>query len=480
MENKNFDFTPPKELISREYLKENYGATIDYRTDFMRDRDRILYSTAFRRLAGKTQIYTTGIDDHKRNRLTHTLEVSQIARTIADALELDVNLTEAISLAHDLGHTPFGHAGEKMLHDIMIPNSQFIKNSPLKNKDITKIKSTISREIEVKDFSTDGLFGFKHNIQSARVVSILEDTYRDEKHNNIGLNLTNFTLWGIIRHSKLKYVSSESYPDYDKKLKKLLNLKNSANEAWSFEAYIVEVADDIAQWHHDLEDALRGNALHSDEILDAIEKALSASFSAEDEKMFSELKARKILDRKYISDLSHVVVNTLVTDLIKNSNKKLNQLSHEIAQKGISNKELFLDYEKHSFSLKKEEIISFSEGVQSFVIKNEIKTNVHHSRDVERMNEKGKYIIRKLFEAYYSHPQQLPDGPVMHYMVEINRYTNIDEAKETSIGKVRTQFDEELQNLTLIKKIILMRRICDHIASMTDRYAIDEYNHLYG
>ena len=109
-----------------------------YRTDFMRDRDRILYSKSFRRLAGKTQVYLFGIDDHRRTRLTHTLEVSQIARSIATALKLDTDLVEAIALGHDLGHTPFGHVGERMLHEIMTPKEGHIlgKECPLNTKDI--------------------------------------------------------------------------------------------------------------------------------------------------------------------------------------------------------------------------------------------------------------------------------------------------------------------------------------------------------
>ena len=113
-------FTIPPEYISR--ISPRANTLPKYRNDFMRDRDRIMYCTAFRRLAGKTQIYTIGSDDHKKNRLTHSLEVAQIARTISLALGLNEELAEAIALGHDLGHTPFGHAGESTLHSIMCPN----------------------------------------------------------------------------------------------------------------------------------------------------------------------------------------------------------------------------------------------------------------------------------------------------------------------------------------------------------------------
>lgn len=130
--------------------------------------------------------------------------------------------------------------------------------------------------------------------------------------------------------------------------------------------------------------------------------------------------------------------------------------------------------------LKKENVISFSPAIDFKKFQSIIKSSVHHSREVERMNEKGKYIIRKLFEAYYSHPQQLPDGPILHLMVDIGQYDTIDAARSEGIGIIRTQFEDVMKNPPFLYKSILMRRICDHIASMTDRYAIEEYNNLYG
>ena len=183
-----FNFKAPASLALR---KENISnKTSEYRSEFMRDRDRVMYCSSFRRLSGKTQIYLTGSNDNQRNRLTHTLEVSQIARTISHALELDSDLTEAIALGHDLGHTPFGHAGERILNEIMMPGSEInIKNSPMKTD-----------EVEESSIKYEPLFGFKHNIQSVRVVAELED-YQGK----YGLNLTNYTLWGILHHSSIVY-----------------------------------------------------------------------------------------------------------------------------------------------------------------------------------------------------------------------------------------------------------------------------------
>lgn len=469
--------TPPVNLIQRQFKEAN----VDYRDDFMRDRDRVMYSTAFRRLAGKTQIYTTGIDDHKRNRLTHTLEVSQIARTIAQALKLDCNLAEAIALGHDLGHTPFGHAGERMLHDIMVPNSDYVKHSPFYKICYCSVQQALKKE----GVLSPNLYGFKHNLQSVRVATVLEDSYRDDENNNIGLNLTNYTLWGMMNHSKLRYSDvEEKYLNYHKQILKHCSISKKSSsklaEAWSLEAYIVELADEISQWHHDLEDALRGQAMFKDEILKLVKDSLKDKITMEDVKKIDKLNVRKVLDRKYIADLSHVVVNTLITDIINTSRNNIEKLIDEIDKKGISKESLFLDYEGQNFSIERSKIISFSEDLNYKEIKTAIRQKVHHSREVERMNEKGKYIIRKIFEAYCSHPQQLPDGPIMHFMVETNNYKNIDEAKGTAIGEIRTKFNDMLENgMPIHQRIILMRRICDHIASMTDRYAIDEYKKLY-
>ncbi len=167
-----------------------------YRNEFMRDRDRILYSKAFRRLAGKTQVYLSGVDDHKRTRLTHTLEVSQIARSISSALRLDSDLTEAIALGHDLGHTPYGHVGERTLHEIMTPhlNHELGNFCPLNNE-----SSDIANRY-------NAYLGFKHNLQSLKNAMVLEKNYGD-----YGLDLTNFTLFGIQRESiRLQRLRSKS------------------------------------------------------------------------------------------------------------------------------------------------------------------------------------------------------------------------------------------------------------------------------
>lgn len=161
----NYDFRAPVSLAMRKSydgkkpIKEN-----EYRNEFMRDRDRIMYCSSFRRLDGKTQIYRTGGNDHQRNRMTHTLEVAQLSRTIAVALKLDSDLVEAIALGHDLGHSPFGHAGEEVLHRIMMYSETHpIQKCPL--------------ETGKPNENSKAYTGFKHNIQSVRIITEIDNSY---------------------------------------------------------------------------------------------------------------------------------------------------------------------------------------------------------------------------------------------------------------------------------------------------------------
>jgi dGTPase len=209
-------------LAAKSRGRERYEAPCSIRTVFQRDRDRIIHSKSFRRLKHKTQVLLLPESDHPRTRLTHTLEVSQIARTIARALRLNEDLTEAIALGHDLGHTPFGHMGERVLRDIAI---------------------------------LDGLPSFHHAAQSLRVVDILE---RD----GIGLNLTWEVRMGIIQHSKGQVNVRDGF-----------NLKDPS----TVEAWVVRVSDSIAYLNHDLDDALGAGLLSSGDIPAAIMENLGAS-----------------------------------------------------------------------------------------------------------------------------------------------------------------------------------------------------------
>lgn len=482
MRKSNFIFNVPRKLVKRHYNDESILP--QYRTEFMRDRDRIMYATAFRRLSGKTQIYTVGSDDHRKNRLTHTLEVAQIARTVAAALGFNCDLAEAIALGHDFGHTPFGHAGEQILHEIMVPNSSYIKQSPFYQKSAEDIKHEFEQTKKHNLGFIDYAYGFKHNLQSVRVAALLEDSYRSKDDKNIGLNLTNFALYGMMTHSNTKYDKHGNYPNYQERFSQQMKMTGSNEYAWSFEAYIVRWADDIAQWHHDLEDAMREGVLPLKKICETVKESLDKRLDSIDRNKLRAIEDTTLIDRKYIAELSHIVVNVLVNNLIETSSANLKVLHDEANEKRIRESEkIFKHYGDIGFSIEKDNVINVSGEINTDAFKDVIKASVHHSRNVERMNEKGKYIIRKLFEAYYAHPQQLPDGPILHLLTEIDSpslYSNIDEARKAGIGDARTKFDKVMKNPSIYTKCLLMRRICDHIASMTDNYAIKEYNNLYG
>ncbi len=237
------------------------------RTEFQRDRERIIHSKAFRRLEYKTQVFVNHEGDHYRTRLTHTIEVSQIARSIARALRLNEDLAETIALAHDLGHTPFGHSGEAELNDLM-------KN--------------------------DG--GFEHNRQSLRVVEILEDRY----DNFPGLNLTWEAREGIIKHS-----SSYDHPEIS---------KYAPDEYPSLEAQIIDLADEIAYNNHDIDDGLSSGLLEIEDIKRLGVWKMAADSASRDGGLPED---KKFMINKVIRKL----INLLVSDLIETTQKNIKRFS---------------------------------------------------------------------------------------------------------------------------------------------------------
>ncbi len=237
-----------------------------YRTEFQRDRERIIHSRAFRRLEYKTQVFVNHEGDHYRTRLTHTIEVSQIARSIARALRLNEDLAESIALAHDLGHTPFGHTGEGVLGEL------------LKN---------------------DG--GFEHNRQSLRVVEKLEERYMEFP----GLNLTWETREGIIKHS-----TSYDHPEVS---------GFSPEECPTLEAQIIDYADEIAYNNHDLDDGISSGMLDRGEV-----SSLAIWKHARETAGVKEISgpAGKLV----VSRIIRTIINILVTDLIKTTESAVDRL----------------------------------------------------------------------------------------------------------------------------------------------------------
>jgi dGTPase len=245
--------SPHAQLSSKSLGRRRPEPLDEVRPVFQHDRDRILHSKAFRRLAGKTQVFLAPEGDHYRTRLTHTLEVSQIGRTIARALRLNESLVEAIAMGHDLGHTPFGHAGERVMSKLM-PG------------------------------------GFHHGRQSVRVVDVLENDGR-------GLNLTAEVRDGILRHSKGKgkILASET-----------------EHEAPTLEGQIARVADIAAYVNHDLDDAIRGHVLKPSEVPEGILKVLGRTHSARIGRLVADVVAASRLEEKAHIEMSPEILAALM------------------------------------------------------------------------------------------------------------------------------------------------------------------------
>ncbi len=249
---------PTKESRGRRYSEP----APTFRGEFQRDRDRIIHSTAFRRLVYKTQVFVNHEGDLYRTRLTHSIEVAQIARTIARALQLNETLAEAICLAHDLGHTPFGHAGQDALNDCMKPFG-----------------------------------GFEHNLQSLRVVDELEERYAAFP----GLNLTFETREGILKHCSLNH--ARELGDVGERFIR--------REQPSLEAQIANLADEIAYNNHDLDDGLRAELLTIEQLREV------PLFRRQYEVVLSTYP--EVSDRRLIHEVVRRMINFVVTDLIETS-----------------------------------------------------------------------------------------------------------------------------------------------------------------
>ncbi len=348
------------------------------RTPYQRDRDRVIHSTAFRRLKHKTQVFVNTAGDHFRTRMTHSLEVAQIARTLAKHFNLNEDLCETLSLAHDLGHTPFGHAGEESLNECM------------------------------SDYG-----GFDHNLQTLRIVTLLENKYYHFK----GLNLTYETIDGLVKHNGPINDTSEI-----KKFlgDKFLKGKIKFNLNSSLEAQIAAISDDIAYNSHDLEDGLRANLYKIEDL----QKIPVLSDIINNHKKYIKQKGIDLVIRQIVRE----IINAMVKDIILNTEKNIKHRKI----KSIS------DVLKCD-----EKIVYFSDTMNLFDlnIKSFLKEKMYFSKDVYRNTNKGKKIIKFLFDKIRKKPKKF--------------------------------INKNMQNSNHME-----RSISDYIAGMTDRYAINLYNSL--
>ncbi len=446
----------------------------EYRTKFERDRDRIIFCKEFRRLSGKTQVFVAGYDDNIRTRLTHTLEVAQIAKTIARHLNLNDILTEGIALGHDIGHTPFGHVGERTLN--LIANGC----DALKN---------------INDFIPPDQQGFKHNWQSLRVATKLERIDRSFP----GLNLTDYTLWGILNHSSLEYKECSYFNEsrctlkheHNSCKKNTFSLKFYENcneylrkESWTIEGLVVNWADEIAQRNHDLQDGIVSKIVDKNELTQILKETFGSFLTEAETKQLETIKAETI-QSYYIAQISRFITNIYVSRLLENTKNNMRLIKDKYQLSSSNN---FYN-NKDAIRIEREipQIVSYQSEFENKEKEFHLflKGRIINSGQAQRMDGKSNYIILQLVKAFLTNPQQLPDSTIISIYRNSSNF-DLDKALEKiPLSEVTAQKRNELQrdyhNHKLEGfKIALLRTICDYIAGMTDQYALDQYEMLYG
>jgi dGTPase len=339
------------------------------RTCFQRDRDRVVHSSSFRRLEYKTQVFVNHEGDNYRTRLTHSLEGAQIGRTVARALGLNEELTECLVLGHDLGHTPFGHSGEKVMNELMQDHG-----------------------------------GFEHNRQTLRILEVLERRYPGFP----GLNLTWEVREGIIKH---RPDSDATAPD-----------EYAPGEAPTLEAQLVDFVDEIAYNNHDVDDALSSGMVTVDQI-----RSVGLFRQAHDEALAEGGGDERILRHQIVRR----IINRCTEDLLRATLEALGQ-----ARIGS------VDDVRHAGR----RLVCYSPAMAAQVreLKDFLYRNMYRHYRVVRMGDKAGRILRDLFQSFVEEPGQLP--PHFHEQIERDG---------------------------------VHRAVCDYIAGMTDRFALDEHEKLF-
>lgn len=451
-----------------EYCKRKYDLKDPQpRGEFQRDYDRIVYSKAFRRMVDKAQIFSSIKGDHYRTRMTHTLIVCHIAQSISHQLKLNTSLSEAIAIGHDLGHTPFGHQGERTLHAILTGQEGFeVENLPLVSDD--------------KSIKKEFLFpygGFKHNYQSVRVASSLESQYPEID----GLDLSEQTLNGMWMHTSKK--SGMNIQDFSEDF-----LSDEGDVAFTLEGQVVAVADEIAQRSHDIDDAFASHLIGPHDFEQYLALNKSSELKNEIEKIINDieeldLKNRLFSDKNELvyTQISSAIVHYFIKDVCKATEEKM------------------IEYDKELFNGNghriKEKLVWFSDAGADLCqyLENIISKKVINSHEVTLFDQNGSNMVLALFRAYYKNPMLLHKGTLQRIWNEY-RKQNLDtisfiEGKPQLIKKewsnvttIQIPAEEENRNdeqkRILQKRIILVRAICDFISGMTDSYAINEYKKI--
>ena len=393
-----------------------------FRLAFQRDRDRILHARAFRRLKHKTQVFVPHVADHPRTRLTHTLEVSQLGRTIARALGLNEDLVEAISLGHDLGHTAFGHTGETVLDQILRGTSAELR-----------LPAEVTAEVGA----------FKHNYQSLRVVDLLEWRY-----DHPGLNLSDQVREGILKHTRWKVGFPFPLPDPGG-----LELDRPCH----LEGQAVAVADEIAQQTHDLEDGLRAGSVAFEEV-----ERLAV--------------ARRVIDglgeayrgepRRWLrqSMLIRGLIGLFVHDVVAASGERLSAF---FDRHGIADHDGFVGRAREV----SQTTVWFSREVEALF--DELKAFIYrfiiNHLAVNRQDWRARKVVTELYRAFWTNPRTLPD----YVLLRASNELGFPYLRDLPLGQVAKEVAGRYH-----ASAGFARLIADHVAGMSDRFALEEYASL--
>ena len=477
----------------------NIFPSSETRSEYQRDYDRLVHSKAFRRMVDKAQIFTSSKGDHYRTRMTHTLCVAQIARSIASRLHMNVPLTEAIARGHDLGHTPFGHQGERTLDKMA--------------RDCANI-------------------GFKHNFQSLNVASVLEEEYIECS----GLDLSVQVLEGMWKHTKIRksphdalICDLEGFLPYGISEEARNHLHPENSFCSTVEGQIVFIADEIAQRSHDLDDALSARLLTMDNVIEALSLKKLHTLKAQIEELKSSIYSAQKGQRMFVSErellvsrVASQVINYFIDDVVKCFEYFLAQNCEEVKKiRAFFKANSHVDRQVLHFSAEGQILNDYLETI--------VAKQVINSPEVAAFDDKAKRVVSKLFELYYDNPRLLHDGTLQRIFIETRKRTNnvihfqdadidlvndewkriknpsnasrfrdlreefpsIDFTPYQSVPEFKDSLDETSKEYSIVteyldsclneyreKQKILVRSICDFISGMTDTYATEEYRKL--
>ena len=448
-------------------------AVLGDRTEFQRDRERIVNSTAFRRMVDKAQIFSAEKGDYFRTRMTHTLEVNQIAKAIAFALHLNIDLTEAIARGHDLGHTPFGHQGERTLDKILCGE---IDAGIVTSKKLLKNRC---------------YGGFKHNYQSAKILTQSENKYIPYK----GLNVSIQVVEGVLKHTRMKKeIDLRDFLGEEYREKIHFDYSQPYCPIATLEGQVVAIADEIAQRGHDVDDALTSGVMSVDEFVDLLSIGkcddLRNMLEGEIEGVENAVRIFPNKRKMLAARIVHRIIRYFISDVTACSRDEMEK--NLLSKIDMNNTKMFI-----AFSPKAKKVNNYLEKI--------VQKKVICNYEVARADYNAEVVIKTLFRKYYENPRLLHTGTLHKIFIDTLTHKNIYVSNsavclnDCSIAIVDKEIEEMTRKeisekgikedlggseavtpdvIRYEKRRILIRAIVDIIAGMTDGYALQEYERI--